>query len=431
MPVIGDRAEALWKFYVSAPTPMARFDAENLVQSFSLTKLGSQIRAKTILLPVNLQGVPGGEIHLGSALYGEKQVGEVRVSPDELMRHVGLFATTGSGKTNLCYYLLIQLVRLKIPFLVVDWKRSYRVLRSLPEARGIKVFTVGRDVRPIFWNPLRPPPRISVHTWITILSEVLEKSHVSGQGVADILMEHISRAFEVRERESDYPNFHDVRESVGRVTYKGRRQLWQDSCLRILRSLTFGPATAALNHREPAHLENLLNEQVIFELDQELPKNLRVFLVEVLFRWIHLFRLGQGETGKLRHVLVLEEVHNLFPRSSFEFQSASGLENVFRELRSFGQGLVSVTQHPSVLPIYILGNTNTLIFMGLTHESDIFAARQALFLQREEGAYLDQLKVGEGIVKIKGRVPACHVRFPLVPLKLGSVSDARLRADAD
>ena len=424
--MVGSKAEALWKFYVTAPTPLARFDAENLVQSFALTRLGSQISKETIQLPADFRETSVGELHLGRVLYGGKQVSSVRLRIIELVKHAGIFATTGSGKTNVCYHLLNQFVRLKIPFLVVDWKRSYRTLLSLPQNRRIKVFTIGRDVRPIRWNPLRPPPGIHVRTWITILSEVLEKSHVSGQGVADVLIEHIDRVFESRDLKDGFPNFHDVRESVGANIYKGRRQLWQDSCLRILRSLTFGPATADLNHRNPVELEKLLDKQVILELDQELPKNLRVFLAEVLFRWIHLYRLGQGETGQLRHVLILEEVHNLFPRSSIEMQSSSGLENVFRELRSFGQGLISITQHPSVLPIYLLGNTHTLIFMSLTHEADIVAARRALFLKREEDSFLDQLRVGEGIVKIKGRVWACHIRFPLVAIKPGAIDDERL-----
>jgi hypothetical protein len=60
------------------------------------------------------------------------------------------------------------------------------------------------------------------------------------------------------------------------------------------------------------------------------------------------------------------------------------------------------------------GNSNTLIILGLQDENDIQAAKKALFLQHGEEIYLDRLKVGEGIVKIKGRVSPCHVKFPLV-----------------
>ena len=193
--------------------------------------------------------------------------------------------------------------------------------------------------------------------------------------------------------------------------------LWQDSCSRILKTFTFGPASGAFNARHPLKLEEVLSEPVILELDQELPKPLRVFLSDLLLRWIHLYRLGQGETNALRHVTVLEEVHNLFPRTQVEKQTTNSLENVFREIRSFGEGLVTITQHPSAIPIYVLGNCNTQIYLGLQHEEDIRTARRALFLAPEDEGYLDRLAVGQGIVKIKGRTSPCLVAFPLVPVQ--------------
>ncbi len=382
------------------------------------------------MLPPSGDDAGTGSINLGELQFAERPVGPVQIDPNELVKHVGIFATTGSGKTNTGFHITLQLLRHKIPFLIIDWKRSYRSLKSLERTPKFEVFTVGRNTRPFLWNPLRPPPKTHIRTWITILSEVLEKSHISGQGVADVLIEHIDNAFERRgffsAETNSFPNFSDVRESVERVSYKGRRQLWQDSCLRILRSFTYGPAAAAFNNRNPIKLEEVLCQSTILELDQELPKSLRIFLSEVIFRWIHLYRLGQGEISSLRHVLILEEVHNLFPRSSIELQANNGLENIFREIRSFGQGMIAITQHPSLLPVFLLGNLHCLIFMSLTHEADIAAARQALFLERNQSHFLDLLRVGEGIVKIKGRVPAVHVRFPKIAVSAGSVTDADL-----
>ena len=64
--------------------------------------------------------------------------------------------------------------------------------------------------------------------------------------------------------------------------------------------------------------------------------------------------------------------------------------------------------------------------MALTHEADIIAARQALFLERTQDVYLDRLQVGEGIVKVKGRLPPAHVSFPEVPIQVGAVKDEDL-----
>jgi hypothetical protein len=195
-----------------------------------------------------------------------------------------------------------------------------------------------------------------------------------------------------------YPNFFDAAEELDRVQFKGRRMLWQDSCARILKTFIFGgPASGAFNARNPIKLEVLFRKPTIIELDQELPK--------------------------LRHVTFLEEVHNFFPRSLTEKQATNSLENVFREIRGFGEGLVSITQHPSLMPVYILGNSSTQIYLSLQHEDDIFTAKQALFLEPGDEVFLERLGVGEGIVKIKGRVNPCHVRFPRVPVTKGTIPD--------
>jgi DNA helicase HerA-like ATPase len=340
---------------------------------------------------------------------------------------------TGSGKTNAAQALLLGLLEKDIPFLVIDWKRSYRALRSLdhPKVRGVRIFSVGRKTAsPFNWNPLRAPPGVHPKTWISVVAEALEKSHVSGPGVADIFIEMFDKKFDefglYDAPPTKHPNFFDAAEELNRVQFKGRRMLWQDSCARILKTFTFGPAAGAFNARHPVKLEELLDQPVIVELDQELPKPLRVFFSEIVLRWIHLYRLGQGETDELRHVTVLEEVHNLFPKSLVERQAANSLENLFREIRGFGEGLINITQHPSVLPIYVLGNSNTQIYLGLQHEDDIQTARRALFLPQTEEAFLDSLRVGEGIVKIKGRINPCFVRFPLVPVRKGVIDDQQL-----
>jgi len=425
---MGKRADALWTAYITAETPRSKQEAEALIQLLATQFLSSNLGDEPILLPPPSAEAAAGEFLLGTLCYGRAKLSPLYLRRENFIKHVSITATTGAGKTNVAQLLLLGLLNQDIPFLVVDWKRSYHTLRSLPleKAKNIVVYSVGRKGHEAFhWNPLRGPPGVHPKTWISAVAEALEKSHLSGPGVADILIETLDKKFAdfgfydaVPEQ---YPNFFDAVEELERVQFRGRRMLWQDSCLRILRTFTFGPAAGAFNARHPLKLEEILDRPVIIELDQELPKPLRVFLSDILLRWIHLYRLGQGETDRLRHVTFLEEVHNLFPRSQAEHQATNSLENVFREIRSFGEGLVSITQHPSLIPVYLLGNCNTQIFLSLQHEEDIFTARRALFLEPGEEAFLDRLHVGEGIVKIKGRTGPCLVKFPLVPVTRGGV----------
>jgi hypothetical protein len=432
-PLIHGSADSLWSHYQLAENPAARSEAENMIRMMAVSYLGNQVEDREIRLPPSDLVEAGGDLHLGSIQYPGRSPQWLYLNTKDLNKHTGIFATTGAGKTHVAYNLLRQFSKRKIPFLVIDWKRSYRNLKKLPGFKDLEVFTVGRDARPFLWNPLRPPPGVHPQTWIQIISDVLEKTHVSGQGVADVLIELTDAEFEARgfydekQHPLEYPNFFDLKGRLERKMFSGRRALWRDSCLRILRTFTFGPASEAFNARVPVKLEAFLSYPVILELDLELPRTVRSFFTETVLRWIHLYRLGQGETDRLRHVLVLEEAHNIFPTPTYGESSNGGLENVYREIRSFGQALIAITQHPSMLPIYVLGNTHTLIFMALTHEADIIAARQALFLERNQDVFLDRLKVGEGIVKIKGRLPPTHVQFKEINVKPGAIKDSDLK----
>ena len=63
----------------------------------------------------------------------------------------------------------------------------------------------------------------------------------------------------------------------------------------------------------------------------------------------------------------------------------------------------------------------------LTHEADIISARQSLFLDRTQDVFLDRLQVGEGIVKIKGRLPPTHVSFKEINVNAGAIKDEDLK----
>ena len=423
-PLIGKKADSLWLAYTTSENMKARQEAEALVHMFAARHLTRNVNDETIMLPKISQDKAQGEFELGQVQYANRPLFNVELNRDNFIRHIGILAMTGSGKTNVAQNMLLGLLDKDIPFLVIDWKRSYRHIKSInsPKVKNIQVLSVGRESdTPFYWNPLRAPPGVHPRTWISIIAEVLEKTHISGPGVADIFIDLFDELFEKHgfyssQQEERYPNFHDAKEMLDRTQFRGRRMLWRDSCMRILKTFTFGPASRSFNAREPLKLEELLNKPVILELDFELPKPLRTFLSEIFLRFIHLCRLRQGETDQLRHVTFLEEVHNLFPRTHMENQATNSLESLFREIRGFGEGLVYITQHPSLTPVYLTGNSNTLIILGLQNENDIIAAKRALFLQQGEEVFLDRLKVGEGIVKIKGRVSPCHVKFPLVDI---------------
>lgn len=429
-PIIGKKADELWYMWLASDL-QERKDLEIEIQIIAEKVLKhGPLQDKVILLPPPDEEEAKGEFILGKAIYRDKRLFPLYLREEDFIRQIGIFSITGGGKTNTAMLLALQLLKKQIPFAVIDWKRQWRSMLSLenfPEMKDVQVYTIGRDVTPFLWNPFRPPPGIDYQTWISTIVECLEKSHLAGLGVGDFFIRIYEKLFKEIKDENFYPNFYDGLRELEKIKVGGREFLWWQSTKRIFNSFIFGPSSKSFNTRNPIKLEDLLEEPVIFELDQEMPKPLRIFFMELIIRFIHLYRLGQGESEKLRHVLFLEEIHNLFHKTNFDKEKINSLENVYREIRSFGQGLVSITQHPSLLPTYVLGNSRTLIFLALQHQEDVEAARKAIFLNKDDESYLNMLKTGQGIVKVMERINPCLVRFLYVPVEKGKITDKWLK----
>ena len=429
-PVIGKKADALWHMYLTEDEKGRETISEDVeIIAERVLKTPSLSRDK-ILLPPSSMKDSKGEFLIGDAVYNDKELHSVGLQEEDFVKQIGIFGITGEGKTNLAYSLAIQLLQNKVPWLIIDWKRSWRSILSLkdqyPELKDVQVYTVGRDILPLRWNQFRAPPDADKEQWLGAIADALEESHLSGQGVA-YHFTNIYKKLMKKLPEGFYPNFFDGLKEIETLKVTQRELMWKQSAQRIFQSFTTGAASKAFNTRNPIKLEDLLDKPVILELDMEMPKPLRVFFTEMILRWLHLYRISQGETDKLKHVLFLEECHNLFHNQLANRDTNNSLETVYREIRAFSQGIVSITQHPALLPLPLLGNCHTQIYFGLQHALDIQAARKSLFLKYEEESYPNLLKVGECILKVKNRLDPCLLKTPLVPVRKGVITDQWLR----
>lgn len=428
-PVIGNQADKLWHMYLAEDVQNREKFAQEIEIIAEKFLKEQPLENRQILLEPPTRGNSKGKYLLGEVIYNKDKLHSLYLNPEDYLKQVGIFAITGEGKTNLAYLLAINLAKSKTPFMVIDWKRSWRNLLSLkdkhPELKNVQVYTIGRDTLPFLWNVFRAPPGTDQDFWVGTIADALERSHLSGPGVAYYFNKIYSRLFKGLSKDF-YPNFFDGIREIKNIRAFGREANWKQTAMRIFQSFTLGRSSKVFNARNPIKLEELLDGTVILELDLEMPKPLRVFFSEMILRWIHLYRLSRGETDNLEHVLFLEEVHNFFSQNGF-YKESKSLENLYREIRGFGQGLVSITQHPSLLPIELLGNCHTQIYFGLQHADDITTAHKSLFLDYGEECYLNMLNVGECIVKIKNRVEPCFVKTPLVPVQKQLVTDDWLR----
>ena len=86
-------------------------------------------------------------------------------------------------------------------------------------------------------------------------------------------------------------------------------------------------------------------------------------------------------------------------------------------IREFGESIIIIDQEPGKLSNSILANTLCKISFNLGNGKDVSTISRAMNLTREEKRYIDKLKVGHAIIKMKERFSEpIHIRFPLVPI---------------
>jgi len=150
-------ADSSWLFYLSGEQE-ERASADQLIDMLVFQKLQKDYKERIFLKPASPAECFGNYL-LGMVVYPPgKFYCPFGLREDEWIKHILITGMTGTGKTNLAFFMLSELRKKNKPFLVFDWKRNYRDLLQLPEFKQTKVFTVARAIIPFKFNPLIPPP---------------------------------------------------------------------------------------------------------------------------------------------------------------------------------------------------------------------------------------------------------------------------------
>ncbi|MBI4020920.1 MAG: ATP-binding protein [Candidatus Aenigmarchaeota archaeon] len=431
-PILGD--EQVNRSYVAlqlADPRTARIIELTLRQQLA-EATGSFLEARSILLEPIPEDRAAGDFPLGRVFYGNSRLHRFGLRAGELIQHCAIFGRSGAGKTNVAYLLLRQLALHELPFLVFDWKATYRDLLPMQHFGDLVVYTVGRDSAPFTFNPLVPPADVDPQEWIKKLIQILQHVYYLGEGVAYLLQEALDqlyRDFGVYQGSGRWPTFRDLRRSLEAWPVKGRHAAWMESAIRAVGVLTFGAIDRVVNAGPGLPVAELLQQRAVLELDA-LDQNDKTFFIESLLLWIHHHRMREPDRERLKHVLLIEEAHHVLLRKKQELTGAEAVTDVIlREVREFGQAIVLVDQLPSLISKPALENTFTTISMNLKEKGDVTAAAKAMLLEPDEARYLGHLPVGGAIAKLQGRwTRPFLVGFPLLRVRKGSVTDAQVQA---
>ena len=108
-PILGRKADSAWLAYLIAETPLAKREAEIIIQMLALRNLDTKVDDESILLPPPSPEVAAGDFLLGHVAYGKRTLHPLYLRRENFIKHVGIFSITGAGKTNVAQNLLLGL----------------------------------------------------------------------------------------------------------------------------------------------------------------------------------------------------------------------------------------------------------------------------------------------------------------------------------
>jgi len=356
-----------------------------------------------------------GDIEVGRLRNGSREVREIPVAlhSEAMDHHMGVFATTGMGKSNFMKVFAASCMknasskRSKFGLLIVDphgeyifGKKGTKGLLHLDRYRsGIVCYSTdpGHLNDPLVSqltvkrSEILPQDIEVLYDWTPAQREALEA--VSRVFYEEAWLEDIITPEGAARMVSE--GFHE--KTVGRISRTIKTILDKNRYISDLTSSV------------PGIISNLLAGKVVLVDIPTLGERSELFLLSLLSRSIlDRYKRESAEGAKGRSCLItVEEAQRVLGGGE---GSLARFESIAREGRKFGVGLCAVTQQPKLIDKQLLSQFNTLVILGLADRNDRTrleeSAKQDLSTLDVE---IQTLEKGEAIVstlKIPFPVPA-------------------------
>lgn len=387
------------------------------------TSFGREVKSRAGLNDENAITI-GNILHLG-----EKSTLPVRLSLEELSKHMFVTGSTGSGKSNTVYLIIDKLIKQDKKVLVIEpTKGDYR--KVFGGRADMTVYSTRENEKNLLKiNPFAFPEGIQVNEHVERLVEIFGVCWPMYAAMPAVLKNSIISAYsacgwDIRKSECRhgrlFPTIADVvvqlKKIIASSEYSANTKGDYIGALQTrLKSLQTGIYSTILSSSDCTDYEKLYDQNAIIDLHHIGSTETRSLLMAMLVLGLNEWRMSCNADDMdipLKHVTVIEEAHNILPRVS-KHQSQEGanvlgksvemIADVMSRIRTYGEGFIIVDQSPSAIDESAIRNTNTKIVMNLPDGEDCLIAGRAMSLTKDKQiSKLSRLATGEAVVWQRG-----------------------------
>jgi uncharacterized protein len=292
-----------------------------------------------------------------------------------VQKHICILAKTGGGKSYACGVLIEELLKKKIPLVIIDTHGEYISLgkpnkdkkdQKNMEKFGVKANDYSSQI--VTFSPLTSG---DATTHLTLNGMNLEGREILELLQAKLSGPQIAVLYQTIKELKEFKQVYSIRDIIESVEHSKSNARWNVmASLESLDSIGVfsekGTSTEELVQKGKCSIINMrgvppdIQDVVVARLTEELFKDRKI--------------------GKIPPFLfVVEEAHNYCPEHGIGHAVSSNmLRTVASEGRKFGMGLCVVSQRPAKIDKNIISQCNTNIILKVTNPNDLKAIIQSV-----------------------------------------------------
>ena len=292
-----------------------------------------------------------------------------------VQKHICILAKTGGGKSYACGVLIEELLKQKIPMVIIDTHGEYHSLtesnKSRKDQKNMEHFGIKKRGYENQINEYSPVGSRGKIKHLTLNGVNLEAREIIDLLSAKLSGPQIGCLYQAIKEIKEYKKMWTLRDIIEAVNRSKSNARWNViASLESLDSIGVfsedGTSTSELIQKGKCSTINM----------KGVPPDVQDVVVARLTKEL----FDDRKAGKIQPFLfVVEEAHNYCPERGFgNAVSSNILRTVASEGRKFGMGLCIVSQRPAKVDKNIISQCNTNIILKVTNPNDLKAIVQSV-----------------------------------------------------
>ena len=292
-----------------------------------------------------------------------------------VQKHICILAKTGGGKSYACGVLIEELLKHKIPMVIIDTHGEYHSLvepnKSRKDQKNMERFGVKKQGYSNQINEYSPVGSRGNVKHITLNGVNLEAREIIDLLSAKLSGPQIGVLYQAIKEIKEYKKMWTIRDIIEAVNRSKSNARW--NVIASLESLD----SIGVFSEHGTTTNDLVTKGICSTINMKgVPPDVQDVVVARLTKEL----FDARKAGKIPpFLLIVEEAHNYCPERGFgNAVSSNILRTVASEGRKFGMGVCIVSQRPAKVDKNIISQCNTNIILKVTNPNDLKAIIQSV-----------------------------------------------------